>query len=175
MHTGLENRWTVTGTSEPGSVDDNHWKQSRAQREDGWLKCSCLPCFPHILITHYSVILGYEGPRHWNPVVQFLLPTLGNWMTTTCSFIFFLQYSVSLFRAEYSHMPKTSSLIWPVPILHVLNCAKFYWSINNYLSLATSTFFLQYVRETKLYCKILQVLPSSCPETASDACKEKAP
>lgn len=44
------------------SVDDTHWMRARAQREDGWLKRSCLPCFPHILITHYSVMSGSGGP-----------------------------------------------------------------------------------------------------------------
>lgn len=44
------------------SADDTHWKQANAQRMDGWLKCSCLPCFPHILITHYSDILSSGEP-----------------------------------------------------------------------------------------------------------------
>lgn len=45
------------------SVEETHWKQARVQREDGWLKRSCLPCFPHILISHYADILGSGGPE----------------------------------------------------------------------------------------------------------------
>lgn len=60
-HTGLQNRWTVTGTSEPDQ-STTPIESRQACREDGWLKCSCLPCFPHILITHYSDILGSGRP-----------------------------------------------------------------------------------------------------------------
>lgn len=75
-----------------GSVDDTHWKRAGPQREDGWVKCSCLPCFPHILITHYSDILNSEGgPRHWNTVVQSLLHIWRDWMAVRHGSTFSIQ------------------------------------------------------------------------------------
>lgn len=45
-------------------VANIRWNQIRIQEKNGWLKCSCLPHFPHILFTQCTYILG-PGRGAW--------------------------------------------------------------------------------------------------------------
>lgn len=104
-----------------GSVDDTHWNQMGPQREDGWLKRSCLPCFPHILITHYSEIFSSEGGQLSTKTPLFSpYFTLRDWMALQ-----FLQQVVSLFRAGYIYVMQTFSNMTPFKKLSSDCCSCF--------------------------------------------------
>lgn len=87
-HTGLANRWTVTGTSEPDqSTTAIECKRESTERMDDSNAAACHAFHTSSLLTIQSS-RAPGGSRHWNPVVQPLLPTLGDWMAATHSSTF---------------------------------------------------------------------------------------
>lgn len=87
-HTGLESRWTVAGTSEPDqSTTPIESERDQGERTDDSNAAACHAFHTSSLLTIQSS-WAPGGPRHWNPVVQSLLPTLGDWMAATHSSTF---------------------------------------------------------------------------------------
>ncbi len=87
-HAGLENRWTVTGTSGPDqSTTPIECEREHRERMDDSNAAAC-----HAFHTSSLLIIqscrAPGGPRHWNPVVQPWLPTLGDWLAATHSSTF---------------------------------------------------------------------------------------
>lgn len=116
------------------SLDETHWsRREHRERMDDSNAAACHAFHTSSLLTIQSS-QAPGGLRHWNPVVQPLLPTLGDSMATTHSST---ATRVSLFRAENNYIPQTfSQMFSSMPNNYTLICGQLYLFIYSCLSLA---------------------------------------